>query len=74
MKPENILINNNVYKIADFGLSKQVNDINQMNSSFVGTYVYSSPQMLLKNTYTYKTDIWSLGLIYFCILYGYIPY
>ena len=43
LKPENILINNNVYKIADFGLSKRLFDINQMNNSFVGTYVYASP-------------------------------
>ncbi|MFM7857061.1 MAG: protein kinase domain-containing protein [Flammeovirgaceae bacterium] len=31
----------------------------------VGTPLYMSPQLLLKQTYTNKSDLWSLGLIFY---------
>ena len=33
--------------------------------SFVGTILYSSPEIVQSQTYTNKADIWSLG----CIIY-----
>ena len=44
MKPENILIHNNVHKISDYGLSVAVNDfMNEKLKEYVGTPLYSSP-------------------------------
>lgn len=46
VKPENILINNNKMKIADFGFAKVVLSSSQLNKTLVGTPLYMSPQLL----------------------------
>lgn len=33
-----------------------------------------SPQLLLKQTYTNKSDLWSVGLIYYEMLHGKTPW
>jgi serine/threonine protein kinase len=34
-------------------------------ASIVGTPLYMSPQILTKTAYTNKSDLWSVGLIYY---------
>ena len=63
MKPENILINNKVAKIADFGFAKNVLFKSQLLKTLVGTPLYMSLQMLRNEKYTSKCDIWALGLL-----------
>lgn len=67
LKPENILINNGKCKIADFGLSKPVNDMlnEKIGTGNIGTIVYMSPQIFCNEFYTSKSDLWTIGLIYF---------
>jgi serine/threonine protein kinase len=62
LKPENILIKQDIIKIADFGLAK-LSQNNSFQKTFVGTMGYMPPQILLGQKYTYKCDIWSLGVI-----------
>ncbi|EMH72640.1 protein kinase domain containing protein [Entamoeba histolytica HM-1:IMSS-B] len=72
LKPENILLKvnpNNPHvpfiKIADFGLSKIVEN-HQMMQSYVGTPVFMAPEVFNRIQYNYKCDLWSLGgLLYF---------
>ena len=55
-----------VCKISDFGLAKTLDvptDIVMM--SLVGTPLYMSPQILKKGKYTSKSDLWSIGLIFY---------
>ena len=53
-------------KIGDMGMSKIIEeDINAMNMSRVGTPLFLAPELVKKEKYDYKIDIWSLG----CSLY-----
>lgn len=42
--------------------------------SIVGTPLYMSPQLLKKVKYTNKSDLWSIGLIYYEMLHGRTPW
>jgi len=42
----------------------------QMKLTKLGTPLYASPDVLLGNLYSSKTDIWSMGVILFEMLYG----
>lgn len=75
LKPENILIHNNNFKIADFGLSRSVENFQtQILSSIVGSPLYMAPQVIKEDHYTSKCDIWSLGVIYYEMLFGKTPW
>lgn len=45
-----------------------------MARTCVGTPIYMSPQVLNQQNYTNKTDIWSLGILYFQLLFGNAPF
>ena len=53
-----------VIKIGDFGMSKLLKH-KEMKMSRVGTPLYLAPELVKKEKYDYKADIWSLG----CSLY-----
>ena len=69
LKPANILIKDEILKIADFGLAKHC-EINAFLKTRVGTLGYMAPQILNKELYTYKCDIWSLGVIVYEMVVG----
>jgi calcium-dependent protein kinase len=73
IKPENILLGDNgSLKLIDFGLSEQVKN-NKKMSTIVGTPYYIAPEVL-KGKYNDKCDIWSLGVIMYILLSGYLPF
>ena len=62
VKPSNILIRDDGYvKVGDFGVSKMVQTLD-ISSSFVGTMVFMAPERLDQTSYSFASDIWSLGL------------
>ncbi|KAL7060149.1 hypothetical protein AAHC03_09850 [Spirometra sp. Aus1] len=67
LKPENILItNDDVLKIADFGLARQTTIKTSNLGSDVVTLWYRPPEILLgETTYDGKIDIWGVGCILF---------
>jgi serine/threonine protein kinase len=40
----------------------------------VGTPIYMPPESLQKNKYSHKSDIFSLGVIMFEMIYGKVPW
>ena len=68
LKPENILLKSNdsdsEIKIADFGFAKQATDDCSL-STMCGTPGYVAPEILRKEKYGTKADMWSLGVIIF---------
>ena len=74
LKPANILMKGDSCKISDFGFAKSLQDENTVMKSIVGTPLYMSPQILKKSKYTTKSDLWSIGLIYYEMLQGRTPW
>ena len=74
IKPKNILLTNKrkVLKIADFGLAKLL-DSGLLNT-MVGSPLYMSPEVMYGKEYNSQTDLWSIGMILFEMLYGFHPY
>jgi len=61
-------------KIADFGFSKKLKNKSQSNKTICGTPLYMAPQVVQKHQYSYKADIWSIGVILFEMLNGQTPF
>mmetsp|Transcript_67927 Transcript_67927/g.106887 ORF Transcript_67927/g.106887 Transcript_67927/m.106887 type:complete len:553 (+) Transcript_67927:105-1763(+) len=57
-------------KLIDFGFSKIVDGRMKMSC---GTLTYVAPEVLAKN-YTSQCDLWSLGVVVFILLGGYMPF
>lgn len=83
LKAENILlkdnnIDNNIDNgilISDFNLSIIVNNKDKYTNDRGGTLQYVSPEVLtFHNYYSFKTDIWSLGVLIYYLLIGDLPF
>ena len=74
VKPENILFNNGVIKLSDFGFCKRLKEENSMADSMVGSPMYMAPECLIGNPYNTKADIYSLGIVLYEMLFGFYPY
>jgi len=61
-----------VIKIIDFGNSQRIKD-DEFVDSFVGSPSFIAPEVL-SGSYNKTCDLWSLGCIVFCMLFGYNPF
>jgi|GEM_PF-6695185 len=76
IKPQNILVNReDRLKILDFGLAKgkQFKSITDKYST-LGTLFYLSPEQLNSEEIDTRTDIWSLGVLFYTMLAGRLPF
>lgn len=74
LKPHNILINEKgELKIADFGFARHFESDN-MIETLCGTPLYMAPEIMKKQKYTTKSDLWSVGVILYQMLFGKRPY
>ncbi|KAF4042099.1 Protein kinase domain [Phytophthora infestans] len=75
IKPENLLIGHNkTIKLADFGWSVHAPTPNNVRKTFCGTPDYLSPEMVMGESYDYRTDSWSLGVLTYELLVGSTPF
>ena len=73
IKPENIMLAaNDELKLIDFGLSKR-QDGNKKLKTIAGTPYYMAPEVL-EGQYDSKCDTWSLGVLLYVFMSGYLPF
>ena len=73
IKPENIMYGSDgEIKLIDFGLSK-MGKIHEHLKTIAGTPYYMAPEVL-EGSYDSKCDIWSLGVLMYVLLCGYLPF
>lgn len=74
LKPENLLLENDLIKIADFGLGNFFEPNNQLKTA-CGSPSYASPEMISKLPYyPPKVDTWSSGIVLYAMVMGYLPF
>lgn len=57
-------------KLLDFGLSKKANQA----KTATGTPFYMAPEIVMGHSYDWHCDIWSLGVLLYILLSGYMPF
>ena len=54
---------NNIIKLGDFGIARVLRNTISVAKSMVGTPYYLSPEIIEGRPYSFKSDIWSLGVL-----------
>ena len=77
LKPENILMtdltSNADIRLLDFGLSKIIGNDEKCTEPY-GTLSFVAPEVLQGKPYDKSVDLWSIGIITFLLLCGYMPF
>ena len=77
LKPENILMTDLSesadIRLLDFGLSKIVGNDEKCTEPY-GTLSFVAPEVLQGKPYDKSVDLWSIGIIAFLLLCGYLPF
>lgn len=73
IKLANIFLNNDTVVIGDFGFAKQGY---LQTTTILGTPLTMAPELLFKlqSSYTNKADLWSIGVVFYQLLFGRVPF
>lgn len=64
LKSGNIfLTGNGIVKLGDFGIAKVLSNTVEKAVTIVGTPYYLSPEIINNKPYSFKSDLWSLGVL-----------
>ncbi|TMW62362.1 hypothetical protein Poli38472_009855 [Pythium oligandrum] len=81
IKAENVLLaedptkaNDYAVKLADFGLSKELDLVSHQLQDVCGTPQYLSPEIVSGRTYGKPVDVWSAGILGYMLLSGQAPF
>ncbi|XP_070184924.1 uncharacterized protein, partial [Littorina saxatilis] len=68
LKPQNIYVTaNGDLRLGDLGLARKMQGPEAMATTQVGTILYLSPEIISGQPYNSKSDIWSLGCVFYDI-------
>ncbi|KAK3830925.1 MAG: kinase-like domain-containing protein [Linnemannia elongata] len=75
LKLENILLDSqNNIKLIDFGFTREC-ESKKLLESYCGSAAYTAPEIIVGKKYSGpEADIWSLGVILYTLLAGYLPF
>ena len=76
LKPANVFIKGGIMKIGDFNISKEIGkgDITRA-SQMLATLDYCPPERAIhRPPGDYRVDLWSIGVFYFQLLHGVLPF
>jgi len=73
LKLRNILLKDGMPKIADWGLSKVLTE-SKTSTGTSFTLYYAAPEQISNNPKTAATDIWQMGVIFYELLTGILPF
>ncbi len=75
IKPSNLMIaEDGRLKIVDFGLAQTSRDMHELEKNIVGTPVYIAPEQIMGGVADFRMDIYSLGITFFEMLFGFVPF
>lgn len=64
LKSQNIfLTKRNIVKLGDFGIARVLSNTKSIAKTVVGTPYYLSPEIIESSPYSFKSDVWSLGVL-----------
>lgn len=72
IKPQNILLQGETPRLSDFGISRAM-QTTAISSTIIGTDAYMSPEAY-QGVRSIQTDIWSVGVVLYQLLNGYLPF
>jgi len=74
LKPENVMIADGAVKVMDFGIAKVLEAAHATNTQSIGTLLYMSPEQIDAKTIDARSDLYSLGLLFYEMLTGHPPF
>jgi serine/threonine protein kinase/tetratricopeptide (TPR) repeat protein len=82
LKPENIMLTreHNAVKVCDFGLARRIfagsaqGVVTTVRSGIAGTPAYMAPEVVLEKPSDARSDIFSLGVVFYEMLSGWSPF
>ena len=64
LKSQNIFMTKkNIIKLGDFGIARVLSNTRSKAKTVVGTPYYLSPEIIESHPYSFKSDVWSLGVL-----------
>ncbi|KAI9098274.1 kinase-like domain-containing protein [Phlyctochytrium arcticum] len=77
LKPENLLYRDESKEapivLADFGVSTHIRE-GEVLQTLCGSPMYAAPEIISQTGHGKPADIWSIGVITYCLLVGYPPF
>lgn len=74
LKLANVFVRKGIVKLADFGFAIDYEKCQEKFDYNVGSPYYMPPEALKYNRYSFKSDVWSFGIIAYEMVYGHLPW